>query len=36
MQFQDVIGTPAGRVKLIDSMEGVMKGIQQVIWVLFT
>ncbi|KAF8088185.1 hypothetical protein N665_0550s0032 [Sinapis alba] len=28
-QFQDVIGTPAGRVKLIDSMEGVMKGIQQ-------
>jgi hypothetical protein len=30
-QFQDVIGTPAGRVKLIDSMEGVMKGIQQVI-----
>ncbi|KAF3531755.1 hypothetical protein DY000_02036786 [Brassica cretica] len=30
-QFQDVIGTPAGRVKSIDSMEGVMKGIQQVI-----
>ncbi|XP_013703475.1 coiled-coil domain-containing protein 93-like [Brassica napus] len=28
-QFQDVIGTPGGRVKLIDSMEGVMKGIQQ-------
>ncbi|XP_010447369.1 PREDICTED: coiled-coil domain-containing protein 93-like [Camelina sativa] len=28
-QFQDVIGTPAGRGKLIDSMEGVMKGIQQ-------
>ncbi|EOA17064.1 hypothetical protein CARUB_v10005305mg [Capsella rubella] len=28
-QFQDVIGRPAGRVKLIDSMEGVMKGIQQ-------
>uniref|UniRef100_A0A1J3D935 Coiled-coil domain-containing protein 93 n=1 Tax=Noccaea caerulescens TaxID=107243 RepID=A0A1J3D935_NOCCA len=28
-QFQDVIGTPAGRVKLIDSMEGVVKGIQQ-------
>ncbi|CAH8274583.1 unnamed protein product [Arabidopsis lyrata] len=28
-QFEDVIGTPAGRVKLIDSMEGVMKGIQQ-------
>ncbi|CAN8327013.1 unnamed protein product [Cochlearia groenlandica] len=28
-QFQDVIGTSAGRVKLIDSMEGVMKGIQQ-------
>ncbi|CAH8377908.1 unnamed protein product [Eruca vesicaria subsp. sativa] len=28
-QFQDVIGTPAGRMKLIDSMEGVMKGIQQ-------
>ncbi|XP_018468084.1 uncharacterized protein LOC108839807 isoform X2 [Raphanus sativus] len=28
-QFQDVIGTPTGRVKLIDSMEVVMKGIQQ-------
>ncbi|ESQ53909.1 hypothetical protein EUTSA_v10025779mg [Eutrema salsugineum] len=28
-QFQDVIGTSAGRVKLIDSMEGVMNGIQQ-------
>ncbi|VVB10656.1 unnamed protein product [Arabis nemorensis] len=28
-QFQDVIGTSDGRVKLIDSMEGVMKGIQQ-------
>lgn len=28
-QFQDVIRTPTGRVKLIDSMEVVMKGIQQ-------
>ncbi|XP_010548475.1 PREDICTED: coiled-coil domain-containing protein 93 isoform X3 [Tarenaya hassleriana] len=28
-QFQDVIASPVGPVKLIDSMEGVMKGIQQ-------
>ncbi|XP_010548474.1 PREDICTED: coiled-coil domain-containing protein 93 isoform X2 [Tarenaya hassleriana] len=27
--FQDVIASPVGPVKLIDSMEGVMKGIQQ-------
>ncbi|KAI5669445.1 hypothetical protein M9H77_19298 [Catharanthus roseus] len=28
-QFQDAIATPAGRNKLIDSMEGILQGIQQ-------
>ncbi|XP_021746318.1 coiled-coil domain-containing protein 93 homolog isoform X3 [Chenopodium quinoa] len=28
-QFADAIGDPAGRTKLIDSMEAIMKGIQQ-------
>ncbi|KAL2897739.1 Coiled-coil domain-containing protein 93-like protein [Bienertia sinuspersici] len=28
-QFGDAIGNPAGRTKLIDSMEAILKGIQQ-------
>ncbi|KAK2978131.1 hypothetical protein RJ640_028685 [Escallonia rubra] len=28
-QFQDAITSPAGRLKLIDSMEGILKGVQQ-------
>lgn len=28
-QFQDAIGNPAGRTKLIDSMEAILRGTQQ-------
>lgn len=31
LQFQDAITSPAGRMKLIDSMEKIVKGSQQVI-----
>ncbi|XP_048494082.1 uncharacterized protein LOC104887723 isoform X2 [Beta vulgaris subsp. vulgaris] len=29
LQFGDAIGNPAGRTKLIDSMEAIVKGVQQ-------